>query len=834
MKFESFLQIGENIIFALALLYSYQYLVKALQRRGQLVLAGSEGILFGLMTIYGALHPFQLQTGLILYPGVIFIALCGFFGGLFSTLIALVILAGYHLLLGGGEFFTELAFMASIGLAGILAGQNRLQKWPPLVGLPLLGILVALIEIIRYWLLKVGSFTEPMNSIQIPAFLFYPAGVFLFGSLVQIQLNYLKTIEANEARYRTMADATFEGIIVTQSGVITEANQQFAQMTGYDLSEIYGMHLDKLVFPEDKVDVDEVLARGDDHIDVYRARRKDGSEAVVETHGRNIMLHGRMVRITTVRDITERVRAESAQIASQKKFLTLFESANDAIFLMDGPFFVDCNPKTVQLFGCTDRSEVLGRSPVDFSPEFQPDGLSSQEKAQDLIRAALLGNPQFFYWLHTRKDGSKMDAEVSLNKLELEGKSFLQAIVRDITLRKQAEDDLRTSATRSAVLARISARLNASQGLQELLDAVCEELAIALQSPIAVIWLMDNEKQSLTARAAHGLTSDFFARIKPTPNEVMSFWKPVAENIYYAPDIQLAANAPNTPLAVELNLHTGLNCWFYYEGEAVGILSVYRYERDKRFPEADLTLVRILSNEIAIAIYNAQLFLQVSEGRARLQALSAKLVDVQEAERRHLAIELHDEIGQELTQVKMSLDRLDPSRPDMEEVETARELTLDLMERVRSLSLELRPSILDDLGLLPAFLWHLERFTELSAIPVDFKPNLAQRRFSPLVESTAYRILQESLTNIARHSGASQVTISLWADDERLGLQVEDNGKGFDEITSLQKLTGGLSGMRERANLCGGRLTIDSQPGKGTYISLELPLTGEPLERRNR
>jgi signal transduction histidine kinase len=182
----------------------------------------------------------------------------------------------------------------------------------------------------------------------------------------------------------------------------------------------------------------------------------------------------------------------------------------------------------------------------------------------------------------------------------------------------------------------------------------------------------------------------------------------------------------------------------------------------------------------------------------------------------------------------MSLDRFDPAHPEKGNLESARELTLDLMKRVRGLSLELRPTILDDLGLLPAVLWHIERYTSLTGIQVDFKPSGVDRRFRARFESTTYRILQETLTNVARHAAATRVSVSLWADEERLGLQVEDNGVGFDPTAAQHEMTGGLSGMRERAEICGGRLLIDSSSGKGTYMSLVLPLKGEYIERRSR
>jgi signal transduction histidine kinase len=203
---------------------------------------------------------------------------------------------------------------------------------------------------------------------------------------------------------------------------------------------------------------------------------------------------------------------------------------------------------------------------------------------------------------------------------------------------------------------------------------------------------------------------------------------------------------------------------------------------------------------------------------ARLR-LAAVLLE--ESERRHLARELHDEIGQSLTALKLRLEMMQP------ESKEALALAEELMARVSSLSLDLRPAMLDDLGLLPALLWLLDRFRAQTGIAVEFAhegldgPRLPQER-----ETAAYRIVQEALSNAARHSGADRVMIRVYHRSGRLSVQVEDGGKGFNPDAVLaDPQTGGLIGMRERATALGGRLTIEAAAGKGTRLYAELPTT---------
>lgn len=253
-------------------------------------------------------------------------------------------------------------------------------------------------------------------------------------------------------------------------------------------------------------------------------------------------------------------------------------------------------------------------------------------------------------------------------------------------------------------------------------------------------------------------------------------------------------------------------------------------------PDQQRALARV-ANQAAIAIQNARLFEQVRAGREQLQALSQRQAEVQEIERRRIARELHDEIGQMLTGLKMTLEATARQVTDdtvQASLEEAQVQLRDLAARTNELSLDLRPTVLDDLGLLPALVWLFKRYTERTDVDVDFRHSgLQGQRFPPEVETAAYRIVQEALTNVARHADVDSVSVRLWASQGILTAQVKDEGVGFDPKAALAAESSiGLIGMHERAGLLGGRLTVESSPGAGALLMAELPLDDEQLERR--
>ncbi len=219
---------------------------------------------------------------------------------------------------------------------------------------------------------------------------------------------------------------------------------------------------------------------------------------------------------------------------------------------------------------------------------------------------------------------------------------------------------------------------------------------------------------------------------------------------------------------------------------------------------------------------------ELQASRERLEMLSRELIATQESERRHLARELHDEIGQTLTGIKLNLRALQqPTQAAKSEalVQDMIGLVDQTLQQVRSLALDLRPSMLDDIGLVAALRWCLDRQAQRAGFGIQFQAEPPDISTSPEIATACFRVAQESLTNIARHAQARQVRVELHQQDTQLELLITDNGVGFD-VGAAHGASTGLLGMRERVALVGGQLKIESAPSQGTTIRARFPRMG--------
>ncbi len=256
----------------------------------------------------------------------------------------------------------------------------------------------------------------------------------------------------------------------------------------------------------------------------------------------------------------------------------------------------------------------------------------------------------------------------------------------------------------------------------------------------------------------------------------------------------------------------------------------------------------ILSNQIDGALQFHSIFARdiserkmaealMRESNQRLQMLSANLVNIQEMEKRHLARELHDEIGQALTATKINLEgalQLAPEGPLAVRLGKSVAVLDRLLQQVRNMSLDLGPPLLDDLGLVPALRWYMDQWSQRTGISARFSADSKLERMDSSIETACFRVAQEALTNVIRHAHATNVLVKIICENKTLFLSISDDGVGFNWLATrarAQRGSGlGLLGMEERVSLVGGTLRIESQPEQGTRIMACFPFLGSPIE----
>ncbi len=270
------------------------------------------------------------------------------------------------------------------------------------------------------------------------------------------------------------------------------------------------------------------------------------------------------------------------------------------------------------------------------------------------------------------------------------------------------------------------------------------------------------------------------------------------------------------------------------KGQVLGLLNIAGHDQ-ACISDDDLELLAAIGHQLGVAIENSQLWDELRRKEALRGRLLEQVIGAQEEERKRIARELHDETGQTLTSIMLGL-RLVEDAPSLPAV---RARTLDLktiaaqaLQRVRDLALELRPSLLDDLGLVDALEHYVEGYQARTGLAVEFETIglAAGSRLPPQVEITLYRVVQEALTNVARHARAHHVSVLLERRNHSVVAIVEDDGRGFE----VQRVLGtsdldrrlGLYGMQERAELVGGTLTLESTLGVGSTVFVEVPLNG--------
>ena len=444
-----------------------------------------------------------------------------------------------------------------------------------------------------------------------------------------------------------------------------------------------------------------------------------------------------------------------------------------------------------------------------------------------------------------RKDGTRIPVEIFISPLtDKDVQVGMVLAFQDITDRKRTLEEIRLHARRSEALLKAAEQLNARLDLREVLNKVCEICNNTLNTTATSAFLLDPSKNILFSItiAVNKEVSDYvfdtqkFSKRFEIPVGLISNILSQPKSVVAIKDLQELAlpGIPYLGKIKEMDVRSLAISGMYQNNSLLGILVAHMHGTIREFTQEDLELLRGLTDQATIAAGNASLFEQVITSRERQQALTRRLVAVQEDERRNLARELHDQIGQMLTGLQFSLSALLPqsTNEQKEYIKSIQRLVSNLISQTREISINLRPSMLDDTGLALTLIWHFDRYTSQTDIHVNFQHyNILDKRFKPEIETAVYRIVQEALTNVARHADTTSVDVMIKLEEQVITVEISDQGQGFDFSHIDTSSHMGLNSMRERAYVVGGLMDIETAPGSGTRIHAEIPLSGK-VERR--
>jgi PAS domain S-box-containing protein len=587
--------------------------------------------------------------------------------------------------------------------------------------------------------------------------------------------------------YRQIFDEAQDGIVLVDldSGLVADCNPEFERQVGKPLAELRSLTIRNLA-ARDKRDNCNALVR-----DVKKRGEGSASTALVAPAGRHVdvdvrarkvVIQGKRYMQALVRDVTQQRSAENALRNSELKYRSLFNEARDGIVLVDEDgFIVDCNSEFERQAG---RSVEALRTMKTW--ELRPP--EDRTEARKLFEKKLsAGSIDPLEQRLQRPNGDILAVELSSRALRLDGVRYFQGITRDMTARKRAE--------------------KAIHDREERLRLVVE------QTP-AILWTVDRN-MTFTSSEGSGL-------------EVLGL-KP-GETVGRTLQEFFDTDDPNyLPIAV-------------HRQALMGDSASYETEWQGRVFESHTEPLRDEAGQIIGAIGVAtditerkQAEDQLKESQRKLRALAFKMQEMREEQSRTIAREIHDTLGQMLTTLKMDVRWIQRRIREMEHQSKACDVIterLDTMsvdidqtvKAVRDISTRLRPAVLDDLGLAGAIEWQTRDFEQRTGVDCYFRAEPPDDEPGSEQSTAIFRIFQEILTNVARHAEARRVDVKLTRDNGYVVLDVKDDGKGMRDVQARAMGKLGLLGMRERAQGCGGDLAVNAGEGKGTRVTVRIPV----------
>jgi PAS domain S-box-containing protein len=665
----------------------------------------------------------------------------------------------------------------------------------------------------------------------------------LFGELAAVALVSSRNqqfLRSNEEHFRAVAQTATDAIISANGdGSIIFWNTRASSLFGYPVEEVIGRPV-TLIIPERLQErhcaaLQRVRVTGMYHL-VGRTletagRHRSGREIPIEVSLSEWESGGQVHFTAIIRDISERKRIAEALQASENRYRTILESATEGIIVTDSETreFRYVNPSICALFGYSPE-EFLRLTVSDLHPAAsRPRVLADFQALAEGLKSIAAGTPC------RRKDGTLFFADITAAQMQMDGRPCLVGFFTDTTERKRAEEILRQAQVhleqevrkRTAELEEANARLQ-------------EEMTGRLGALKAL------ELSERRFRAIFDQTFQFIGLLAPD-GTVLEI------NHSTLTSLDLRYNEVVGRPLWELKAERGLKGTRQRIKQAVGEAAQGRFIRlEVPIPAPSGRLLTLDFSIKPVLDEKKRVFWLIVEGRdvtsykqieeelrwseARLRLLSSQVLLAQETERKRIAKELHDGIGQYLSAIKYRVEHalVRKGPPQGQETEFLQDMIpviQEAIEEIRRICMDLRPSILDDLGILATLSWFCREFQKTySHLQIEQDISAGEEQIPGPLKIIIFRITQEALNNIAKHSRAGHVRLGLGLDDERLLLEIQDNGRGFQvEEATNGKAEGrgmGLAGMKERTELSGGEFQIRSNEKRGTLIRATWPLAG--------